>query len=41
VHIIKKKKETEERQRMTILDMGAVCEQRFEGLVYYQGASIR
>jgi hypothetical protein len=26
---------------LTKLDMGGVCEERFEGLVYHQGASIR
>jgi hypothetical protein len=29
------------RQRTTKLDMGGVCEERFEGLVYHQGTSIR
>jgi hypothetical protein len=29
------------RQMTTKLDMGGVCEERFEGLVYQQGASIR
>jgi hypothetical protein len=31
----------EERQRTTKLDTGGVREERFEGLVYHQGASIR
>jgi hypothetical protein len=29
------------RQMTTKLDMRGVCEERFEGLVYQQGASIR
>jgi hypothetical protein len=31
----------EERHRIIKLDMGGVREERFEGLVYHQGASIR
>jgi hypothetical protein len=35
------KKRGRERQKSIKLDMGGVREERFEGLVYHQGASIR
>jgi hypothetical protein len=35
------KKRDRERQKTIKLDMGGVREERFEGLMYHQGASIR
>jgi hypothetical protein len=39
--VIRRTGNEKERQRTTKLDMGGVREERFEGLMYHQGASIK